>query len=130
MAIIALSTMTLVESTLMGHAVWPWEFAAAINSRSNYAANFVRSLLDRNFWYIFVWLLPLGVWQLRRLPRTWVVATACTVLVGLVLNAYNGAVPGTSGRVTFDIAGPILSLSAAALLCRPADRLDTGITRT
>jgi hypothetical protein len=129
MAISALVTMTLVESAVVGHAVWPWEFAVAINSRSDYAANFVRSLLDRNFWYIFVWLLPLGVWQLRRLPRTWVVATACTVFLGLVLNAYNGAVPGTAGRVTFDIGGPILSLSVAVLLCRPPDGLDTTIMR-
>ena len=47
MAISALGTMTLVESAVTGHTVWPWEFAVEINSDPNYAANFVRSLLDR-----------------------------------------------------------------------------------
>jgi hypothetical protein len=129
MAITALVTMTAVQSIATGHTVWPWEFAAAMNSRSNYAANFVRSLLDRNFWYIFGWLLPLGVWRLRCLPRAWVLASASAAFLALLMNAYYGGQPGTVGRAIFSIGGPILSLSVAILLCRPADAFNTKITR-
>jgi len=87
------------------------------------------SLLDRNFWYIFGWLLPLGIWRLRCLPRTWVLASASAAFLALLMNAYYSGQPGTAGRAMFSVGGPILSLSVAVLLCRPADAFDTKTTR-
>jgi len=128
LAVAGLATVTVLQSVIAGHTVWPWHFAATVDSAPNYLENLATLPLDRNFWYVFMWLLPLGVWRLRRLPPAWVVASGSTVVLGLLLSAY---VPpaGLVGRVTFEIAGPILSLSVAILLCRPADALDTKITR-
>jgi hypothetical protein len=119
LAVTGLATVTVFQSVVTGRPFWPWEFAATLDSGTSYLGrNLVSSLLDRNFWYVFGWLLPLGVWRLRRLPRAWVLASSSTVLLGLLLSASASPI-GTAGRVTFDIAGPVLSLSVAVLLCGP-----------
>lgn len=114
-----LVTITVLQSMVTRHIVWPWEFAAAMNSGSGYAQHLASSVLDRNFWYIFGWLLPLGVWRLRHLPRAWIFASVSAAAMGLLLNAYYGGAPGTVARVSFNIAGPLLSLSVAILFCGP-----------
>jgi hypothetical protein len=121
-------TMIILQSLIAGHVLWPWQFAATVEAVPNYFRNLATLFLDRNFWYNFAWLLPLGVWRLKTLPRTWVLASATTVVLGVLLSAY---VPpgGLVGRVTFDIAGPILSLSAAVLLCRPQTARHAEITQ-
>lgn len=117
MLIVEMATITLVQSTITGHLVWPWQFAAGLNARSDYLGNFVNGIADRYFWYVFIWLLPLGVWRLGRFPRPWVLATSAAAFLVFVLDAYVQGPPGATGRPAFDVAGPILSLSAAVLLC-------------
>ena len=109
-------SLIVVQSLITGHLLWPWQFAGTVEAAPDYFGNLATSFLDRNFWYAFGWLLPLGVWRLKVLPREWVLASAATAVAGLLLSAY---VPpgGLVGRVTFNVAGPILSLSTATLLC-------------
>ena len=110
-----------LQSAISGHLVWPWAFAAGLNSHTNYAANLGHSLLDRSSWYILVWLLPLGLVRIRKFPREWVGSAAVASACALILNAYHSTVGGGGGgvgRYIFDIAGPLLSLSAAAYLAR------------
>ncbi len=99
----------------------------SVVSHANYAANFGRSLLDRSSWYILIWLLPLGLVRVRRFPREWVAAAVVASVSALLLNAYHSTVGGGGGgigRYVFDIAGPLLSLSAASWMteqrARPA----------
>src|SRR5258708_11463118 len=47
-----------LQSTISAQLIWPWAFAAGLNSHTNYAANFLHSLADRSSWYILIWLLP------------------------------------------------------------------------
>ena len=121
MGMAGLVTVTVLQSFISGQVIWPWAFASAMNSKSNYAANLMSSVLDRNFWYVFAWLLPLGVWRLGRLSPCWVWASATTVLSAFGLNAYYKGEPGTVGRAMFSIAGPLLSLSVAVLLAPKSD---------
>ena len=107
--------LVLIRMSLFGHPVWPWQIAAAMNSGRNFLPAFWGCISDRNFWYVFAWLLPLGVWKLKSLPRPWVWAAALTSVVALVLGAYND-MAGTVARPIFDIAGPLLSLSVALLI--------------
>jgi hypothetical protein len=74
-----------------------------------------RCLKAREFWYVFVWLLPLGLVRIKRMDRRWLWAVAGTFLLALILGGYNDALGNTS-RAFFNIAGPLLSLSAAELL--------------
>ena len=97
----------VLQSVISGHPVWPWAFAASLNSQANYAANFGRSLLDRSSWYILIWLLPLGLIRVRRFPRQWLAAILVASVSALLLNAYHSTVGGGGGgigRYVFDIA--------------------------
>ena len=113
--IAGLSTVTLAMSTFAGGRVWPWQFAASMHASSNFLGGLMGCLLDREFWYTFLWLLPLGVLRLRHLPRPWVVATAVAFSGALFLGAYNNA-GGNTARALFNVAGPLLSLAAAIFL--------------
>ena len=94
----------------------PLRFGLDLHHNSAYVAHFFSSFRDRNFWYIFFWLLPLSFVKLRRLPLNWRVATAVTSITAFALDAYYGGNPGTIGRALFSIAGPLLCASVALLL--------------
>jgi hypothetical protein len=94
----------------------PLRFGLDLHHNSAYLSHFLSSFADRNFWYIFVWLLPLSLFRLKRFPRNWRVATAMTCATAFVMDAYYGGEPGTIGRALFGIAGPLLSASVALLL--------------
>ena len=94
----------------------PLRFGLEMHGNTAYLAHFLSSFRDRNFWYIFFWLLPLGLFRLNRLPRNWRIATAATCVTAFALDAYYGGAPGTIGRALFSIAGPLLSASVALLL--------------
>jgi uncharacterized membrane protein len=116
-ATIMLSILTLIMTrvAVIGFIVWPWNIAAQMDSRTNYPASFWRCILDHNFWYVFGWLLPLGVWRLRRLPRAWVLASAAMAATALLFGTYSD-MQGTVARPIFNTVGPLLSLSVALLL--------------
>lgn len=76
---------------------------------------FLACLTAREFWYIFIWLLPLGLVRLNRTDRRWIWSAASVFFLALLLGAYNNA-QGNTARALFNITGPLLSLSAAALL--------------
>ena len=94
----------------------PLSFGLDLHGNSTYLGYFLSSFRDRNLWYIFFWLLPLSLLRLRRLPRTWRVATAVTSATAFALDAYYGGAPSTIGRALFSIAGPLLCASVAILL--------------
>jgi hypothetical protein len=76
-------------------------------------------LTAHEFWFTFIWLLPLGLVRIRRMDPRWVYATAGTFLLALLMGAYNDAL-GNTTRALFNIAGPLLSLGAANLLTDPS----------
>jgi hypothetical protein len=84
--------------------------------------HFAWPLWDRNFWYIFLWLLPTAIPNLKRFPKSWLVPVAATSVMVFVLDGYYGGAPGTVGRALFSVAGPLLSLSSALLLLGISDR--------
>lgn len=86
-------------------------------SRIGFFSAMARCLKAREFWYVFAWLLPLGVTRIKRMDRRWAWAVAGTFLLALMLGSYNDALGNTS-RAFFNIAGPLLSLSAAQFLVR------------
>jgi hypothetical protein len=94
----------------------PLSFALDLHGNSGYLEHFLSSFRDRNLWYIFFWLLPLSLLQLRRLPRAWRIATAVTSATAFALDAFYGGAPGTIGRALFSIAGPLLCASVAIFL--------------
>jgi hypothetical protein len=76
---------------------------------------FVRNLTAREFWYTFAWLLPLGLFRIRAMDHRWRWAVAATFAIALLMGTYNDAL-GNTTRAFFNIAGPLLCLSAASVL--------------
>ncbi|HMF58241.1 MAG TPA: hypothetical protein VK619_17995 [Pyrinomonadaceae bacterium] len=137
-ATVCLSFITLlaVRLAVLGHIVWPWEIASQMSGHVDFFAGLWGCISDRGFWYVFVWLLPLGVWRLKVFPRAWVAATLAAAATAILFGAYNN-MQGTVGRPVFDVAAPLLSLSTALLLTDilrnsddkksvPPDRRDEG----
>jgi hypothetical protein len=98
--------------------IWPWEFAAYMRVDAGLLVGLRGCLVNYTFWYVFIWLLPLGILRLRRLPRPWVLASGVAFFGALALGAYNNAA-GNTTRALFNVAGPVLSLSVAIFLAGP-----------
>lgn len=118
MAILGLCTVMLVHLQVMGVFAWPWEMARTARADVNYLRAILRVFSQPNFWYVFGWLLPLGIWRLKSFPRKWVVASAAAATAAILLGAFIDA-GGSVGRSVFNISGPLLSLSVALLISRP-----------
>ncbi len=106
----------ILHYAVSGHFESPAALVESLRGNANYLAHFASSLWDRNFWYVFAWLLPLGIPRLKRFPKDWLIPAAATCVVVFVLDGYYGGAPGTVGRALFSIAGPLLALSSAELL--------------
>lgn len=115
---VSVGAMIGMQWSITGRLVSPLEFGFALHRGDNYFGHFVSSLLDRNLWYVFLWLLPSAIPNLKRVPRSWLIPVGATCAMAFVLDAYFGGAPGTVSRALFSIAGPVLSLSSALLLLR------------
>jgi hypothetical protein len=113
----SLAAMVVLQRSILGQWLSPIEFAAALHCNHDYLRHFLSSIRDRNFWYIFIWLLPLAIPHLSRFPKSWLLPTAAACAMAFLLDGYYGGAPGTVARALFSVAGPLLSLSAASFLC-------------
>ncbi|MGI8836521.1 MAG: hypothetical protein ACR2H4_07765 [Pyrinomonadaceae bacterium] len=117
LAIVGLVVVTGIHWRVSERFQWPWQLAQLVNSGSNPFGAFWRIISDQNFWYVFGWLLPLGIWRVKDFPTPWVSASVATAILALLLGIFADA-RGNAGRAIFDVMGPLLSLSAAAFLMR------------
>ncbi len=114
----ALLTITILQSAVSGHLTLPWQFAASVNPAGGHFGALIHNLFDQNLLYCIVWLLPLGLPRLMRLPRPWIAACAAAALTDFALVTWHSSVPGAAARPFFSVAGPLLSLSTALYLSR------------
>jgi hypothetical protein len=117
--VLSVAAMTGLQRSITGRFVSPLQFGLALHRGGG--GHFAVSLHDRNLWYIFLWLLPTAIPNLKRLPNSWLIPVSATCVMAFVLDAYFGGAPtaGSSwGRALFSIAGPVLTLSSALFLLR------------
>ena len=118
----AFVSITVVQSIVSGRMVWPWEFAGALHdSGGHLVESLLANTIDRNILFMAVWLLPLGIPRLRSLSKPWIVASCAAAVTALGLVVWHGSSPGAAARPFFSVAGPLLSLSAAAWLSGVAE---------
>jgi len=115
-SVLSLAAMSGLHWSITGRFVSPLQFGLALHHGGSYP--FAASLHDRNLWYIFLWLLPTALPNLKRFPKSWLTSVGATCALAFVLDAYFAGVPGAMSRALFSIAGPMLSLSSALLLLR------------
>jgi hypothetical protein len=130
LAIFAFGTVWLALSTVHGSNFGPLNFAEEMDRHFEvgFSKGLLNSLTAREFWYIFVWLMPLGLLSLDQMDRRWSSATGATFLLALLFGAYNNGA-GNTARALFNIAGPLLGLSASVRLTanRPSKRAGSPI---
>ncbi len=117
--VLSLAAMMGLQWSITGTYVCPLQFGLALHRGGGH--HFAVSLHDRNLWYVFLWLLPTAIPNLKRFPKSWLIPVGATCAMALVLDAYFGGVPAAGsawGRALFSIAGPVLSLSSALFLLR------------
>jgi hypothetical protein len=113
LAIVGIGAVITIHSLIYEQIRWPWNFVVHYNG--NFFAALWRCVSDRNFWYVFGWLIPFGVWRLRFFPRALVMGSMVAAVVALLLGALIDA-GGSIGRSVFNVSGPLLSLSVASLI--------------
>ncbi len=119
LAIVGLATVMAVHTAVAGQIRWPWNIAVQARAPVNFFVALWHCLTERSFWYVFGWLIPLSICRLKYFPKQWLVAAATTSAIAIMLGAYSNA-GGTVGRATFNIIGPLLSLSVALFIARPS----------
>jgi hypothetical protein len=112
----AFVSITVLQSVVSGHLAWPWQFAGEVYAGGGYVKAFLDNTLDRNVVFMAIWLVPLGIPRLRTLPMAWIAASGAAVVTALAMVVWHSSSPGAAARPFFSIAGPLLSLSAAAWL--------------
>jgi hypothetical protein len=117
LALVGLAVVTAIHASVSGHFQWPWQIAQQARAGVNVFTAFLKIFTERSFWYVFGWLLPLGLIRMRSFPKPWVVSATAVTCLGLAFATYNNS-GGTVGRASFNIIGPLLSLSVASLLAR------------
>ena len=122
--VVALATFTALQWKITGVFRSPLRFGLELHGHARFLDQLRMWVTDRNLWYTFMWLLPLGIPRLRRFPRNWRLATLATCVAAFALDAYYGAAPGTMARAQFTLAGPLLTASAASLLFEPQYRFE------
>jgi hypothetical protein len=113
LAIMGMAAVIAVHSKIYGQLRWPWNFVVPGNV--SFLTALWRCISERNFWYVFGWLIPFGVWRLRCFPRTMVIASVAAAVTAILLGALIDA-GGSIGRSVFNVTGPLLSLSVASLI--------------
>ena len=108
-------TVMAIQSFISGHLVLPWAIIASEKGSQNFFSGIFASLANNSFWYLFIWLLPLGLIKLRYFPRPLVYACAGSAIIALILGGWNNS-GGNIGRPIFETFGPILTISLACFV--------------
>jgi hypothetical protein len=117
--LLSVVTMIGLHWSITGAYISPLQFGLALQRGGG--QHFAVALQDRNLLYIFLWLLPTAIPNLKCFPKSWLIPVAATCILAFVLDAYFGGAPAAGsalGRALFSIAGPMLSLSSALFLLR------------
>ena len=117
LAVVALAVTLAIHARVSGHFQWPWQIAQQVYAGTNSFVALWRIISDQNFWYVFGWLLPLGIWRLKDFPTPWIIASVVTTILALAFGIFSDSL-GNAGRGVFDIVGPLLNLSSAAFILR------------
>lgn len=117
MGLTSASAIMLVYRVAAGHFLAPWGMVGFFTPSNDLVSNAVKEFTDQQFWYAYVWLLPLGLVRLKQMPRPWIAASVVTAVFTLCLGAWVHLL-GTVNRPLYSIVGPILVLSTASFLAQ------------
>ena len=114
-ALVSIIVVVALKSYALGGIVMPWQYADSMES--SYGFTFERILVEiRRFSYVFIWLLPLAVFRFNKIPMQLLASAFLTLAAIFVMGIWAGVSGAAMSRYMFNIAGPLLSISAALFL--------------
>lgn len=114
--VLSFMMVVALKSMAYGKLTYPWQYAAKLYHIYP-GVSWLRVMLElKSFLYVFIWLLPLGLLRLTRFPQVWVFASFMSILVILAMSIWAGTSGAAISRYIFNLAGPLLCLSAALYL--------------
>jgi hypothetical protein len=99
-----------------GSLRFPLAMAEGFDSHAGLPTSVTRNVLAGDFWYGLVWVVPLAIPSLTRLPRTWLAASAGAASAALALGIYHDAGGGNVARPIFSVLAVVLSVAAGRTL--------------
>jgi hypothetical protein len=114
---VSIATIVVLQASITGTYSNPLQFSHELHRRGG--IHFNLALHDKNLGYVFLWLLPTAIPNLKRFPKSWLISIGTICIAAFFLDTYFGSGTGSAwGRALFSIAGPVLSLSSAMFLLR------------
>ena len=108
-------TVVTLQSVISGHMIYPWDIIRAERSDVSLLTGFINCITGQTFWYVFLWLLPLGLIRLNYFPTPLVYASLASALTALFLGSWNNSL-GNVARGMFNIMGPLLNISIGFMI--------------
>jgi hypothetical protein len=112
MVAVGMVTIVILRSLISGIIVWPWDIIASEKGPESLFLGVFHCLADKGFWYVFVWLLPLGVLKLKYFPKSLIFASIGSAIVALLLGGWKNA-GGNVAKPIFNTLAPLLTISLA-----------------
>ena len=95
--------------------IYPWNIIQVERSHESLFRGFINIITGQTFWYVFIWLLPLGLIRLNYFPPPMVYGSLASTLTALFLGTWNNSL-GNVARGMFNVIGPLLNISIAFLI--------------
>lgn len=104
-----------VQSMVRGRLVGPSDFVIGTRKLEIVAHHPLASLFNHEMGFAFAWLLPLSLFRLGRLPRSWVLSSVAAAITAVIISVWFGA-QGNTARPTYSALAPLLLVSCALFI--------------
>jgi hypothetical protein len=121
MAIVGLSTVSVLHSVIDHDLVFPWNVLSHEHASGSVATSLLHVAVGWNLWITIIWL-PFVFLAPKQIPKQWRWAVLGAAVITLALFVYNDPGPdptqpflsaGNIGRPIFNVAGPLFAASFA-----------------
>jgi hypothetical protein len=114
-ALISFIIVTALKSYTFDELVFPWQQMSDIKGAGSYTGKHLFLTIVR-FLYVFIWLLPLAIPSIWRLPRNWLGAMFFAIITTVFLGWWASISGVGYGRGIFNVASAGFCIAAAYTL--------------
>jgi hypothetical protein len=125
-ALISFIIVTTLKSYTLNELVFPWQQVSDIKGVVSYTGEHLVLTVVR-FLYVFIWLLPLAIPSLWRLPKNWLGAMFFAIIATVALGWWASISGAGFGRGIFNVASAGFCIAAAFTLRELLNNIQIGI---
>ena len=124
-ALISFIIVTMLKSYALSELVFPWQQFSDIRSGASYTGKYILLTIVR-FLYVFIWLLPLAIPSIWRLPKNWLGAMFFAIIATVFLGWWASISGAGFGRGIFNVASAGFCIAAAFTLRELLNNIKIG----